>query len=131
MTTTAPDSALSAAECLRLLRPVPVGLMVPHRERGAGAASGDLRRRRGEVVVPTDDESFARFDGEFLAFEAGDIDPITRIGWSGTALGHATYLSFADAVARFHDRNAVPWSIHPGDWTLIIDMDTCLAATSR
>ncbi|MDJ0419820.1 hypothetical protein [Rhodococcus opacus] len=77
----------------------------------------------GEVVIPTDDESFARFDGEFLAFEAGDIDLITRIGWSVTAMGHATYVAFADSVARFHDRNAVPWSIRPGDRHLIIEME--------
>ncbi len=38
-------------------------------------------------------------------------------------MGHATYVSFADSVARFHDRNAVPWSIHPGDRHLIIDME--------
>ncbi|EKT78861.1 hypothetical protein WSS_A30184 [Rhodococcus opacus M213] len=32
-------------------------------------------------------------------------------------------MSFAETMARFHDRSAVPWSIHPGDNHLIIDME--------
>ncbi|EID78019.1 MULTISPECIES: pyridoxamine 5'-phosphate oxidase family protein [Rhodococcus] len=123
MTTTAPDSVLSAAECIRLLRSVPVGRMVFTENAAPALRPVTFAAVGGEVVIPTDDESFARFDGEFLAFEAGDIDLITRIGWSVTAMGHATYVSFADSVARFHDRNAVPWSIHPGDRHLIIDME--------
>jgi hypothetical protein len=123
MTTTAPDPVLPLAECIRLLRSVPVGLMVftenalPTLRPVTFAAVG------GDVVIPTDDGWFERFDGEFLAFEAGGIDVITRIGWSVTAMGHATYMSSADAAARFHDRSAVPWSIHPGDCHLVIDIE--------
>ncbi|ELB93437.1 MULTISPECIES: pyridoxamine 5'-phosphate oxidase family protein [unclassified Rhodococcus (in: high G+C Gram-positive bacteria)] len=123
MATTAPDSALPVAECIRLLRSVPVGRMVftdnalPALRPVTFAAIG------GDVVIPTDDETFERFDGEFLAFEAGDIDLITRTGWSVTAMGKATYVSFAETMARFHDQSAVPWSTHPGDYHLILDME--------
>ncbi|WP_244461448.1 hypothetical protein [Rhodococcus sp. ZPP] len=44
----------------------------------------------GEVVIPTDDETFERFDGKFLAFEAGNIDLTTRIGWSAVTMGDGT-----------------------------------------
>ncbi|CAG7639694.1 pyridoxamine 5'-phosphate oxidase family protein [Rhodococcus opacus] len=123
MPPTAPDSALSVAESIRLLRSVPVGRIVFTENAAPALRPVTFAAIGGEVVIPTDDGWFERFDGEFLAFEAGGIDATTRIGWSVTAMGHATYVSFADALARFHARSAVPWSIQPGDGHLVIDME--------
>ncbi|EID78039.1 hypothetical protein W59_20748 [Rhodococcus opacus RKJ300 = JCM 13270] len=58
MTTTAPDSALSAAECIRLLRSVPVGLMVFTENAAPALRPVTFAAVGGEVVIPTDDESF-------------------------------------------------------------------------
>ncbi|CAG7633363.1 hypothetical protein E143388_07493 [Rhodococcus opacus] len=38
-------------------------------------------------------------------------------------MGHATHVSSADAMTRFHGRRTVPWSINPGDYHLVIDME--------
>ncbi|TQC41335.1 pyridoxamine 5'-phosphate oxidase family protein [Rhodococcus sp. WS4] len=123
MTTTAPDSVLPVAECIRLLRSVPVGRMVFTENAVPALRPVTFAAVGGEVVIPTDDERFERFDGEFLAFEAGGIDLITRIGWSVIAMGHATHVSSVDAATRFHGRRAVPWPINPGDCHLVIDME--------
>ena len=71
MTTTAPDSVLPVAECIRLLRSVPVGRMVFTENAVPALRPVTFAAVGGEVVIPTDREWFERFDGEFLAFEAG------------------------------------------------------------
>ncbi len=71
MTTTAPDSVLSAAECIRLLRSVPVGRMVFTENAAPALRPVTFAAVGGEVVIPTDDESFARFDGGVSRLRSG------------------------------------------------------------
>jgi hypothetical protein len=102
MTVTARDSALSLADCRRLLRSVSVGRMVftenalpalrPVTVRGRGGRGRDSCRRVW----------WERFDGEFLAFEADGVDLSACEGWSVVVVGRATHLSLSDSVARFH-----------------------------
>ncbi|MDT2007131.1 pyridoxamine 5'-phosphate oxidase family protein [Rhodococcus opacus] len=123
MMTTAPDPGLSLAECIRLLRSVSVGRMVFTENALPALRPVTFAALAGEVVIPADDVWFERFDGQFLTFEADGFDLSTRIGWSVVAMGKATHLSFSDSVARFRNRKAVPWSIHPSACHLVIDME--------
>lgn len=123
MTSTARDSALSLADCRRLLRSVSVGRMVFTENALPALRPVTFAAVAGEVVIPADGAWWERFDGEFLAFEADGFDLSARNGWSVVVMGRATHLSFSDSVARFHGRTTVPWSIQPGTGHLVIDIE--------
>ncbi|MDJ0419690.1 pyridoxamine 5'-phosphate oxidase family protein [Rhodococcus opacus] len=119
MTTTARDSALSLADCRRLLRSVSVGWMVFTENALPALRPVTLAAVADEVVIPADGVWWERFDGEFLAFEA---DLSAGNGWSVVVMGRATHLSFTNSIAWFHGRATVPWSIQPCTGHLVIDI---------
>jgi hypothetical protein len=90
MSTTESEHVLEPRECLRLLRSMSIGRVVYTESalpaiRLVGFAVPD-----GEVVVAAGRDGWgARLDGTVVAFEAGEIDPGSRAGWSVVVVGRA------------------------------------------
>ena len=92
---------VSTAECLRLLRSIPLGRLV-YTYGGLPAI------RLVNFVIDDDTIVFSTGQGEKLqaaergdvvAFEADDVDSERHIGWTITAVGHLSVVTAAEAAA--------------------------------
>jgi nitroimidazol reductase NimA-like FMN-containing flavoprotein (pyridoxamine 5'-phosphate oxidase superfamily) len=86
---------LAVAECLRLLRSVPVGRMVFTEGALPAVHPVDYVMSGADVVLRTGrgPKLDSALRGDVVAFEADDIDPTSRTGWSVLVVGHASVLA--------------------------------------
>ncbi|MEV4175976.1 pyridoxamine 5'-phosphate oxidase family protein [Nonomuraea sp. NPDC049709] len=106
---------LSREECLRLLSSVPIGRIV-FTDRALPAVQPVNFRLVGEsIVIRTSSGSklAAATRRSVVAFEADDLDPALRTGWSVTAVGHARAVTDPAELTRLNALPLVPWA--PGD----------------
>ncbi|WP_216916667.1 pyridoxamine 5'-phosphate oxidase family protein [Nocardia noduli] len=117
---------LDRAESLRLLASVPVGRVVFTRNAlPAIRPVNHLVEPNGKIIVRT---RFAASlttalrgnSGLVVAYEADEIDPARRIGWSVVVTGIARPVTDAERVAKF-ERLLRPWVDNITDTVIEID----------
>jgi nitroimidazol reductase NimA-like FMN-containing flavoprotein (pyridoxamine 5'-phosphate oxidase superfamily) len=90
---------LAVGECLRLLRSVPVGRMVFTEGALPAVHPVDYVMCGVDVILRTGrgPKLDSALRGDVVAFEADDIDPDSRTGWSVLVVGHASVVAGAAA----------------------------------
>jgi nitroimidazol reductase NimA-like FMN-containing flavoprotein (pyridoxamine 5'-phosphate oxidase superfamily) len=126
MTTTADRiETLTGQDCLRLLAEHSVG-RVAFTERALPAIRPVNYALVGShIVLKTQADGLAsRLDGQIVAFEVDEIDPVTKSGWSVVVTGSARVLRDPGELARLDAVALVAWAgpthatavwITPGD----------------
>lgn len=112
---------LSPEEALRLLGTVPLGRLVFTRQALPTARPVNHVIDRGDIVIRTHEDaallSRARLSGPHgvvVAYEADDIDVVTRLGWSVVVTGYCHLVTDPAEVARCQAL-VHPWLDHPMD----------------
>ncbi len=102
---------LTQAECLSLLRTVPYGRLVfTEGALPAAVPVNFLLDPAGIVVRTAAQTSLARIaDGTIVAFQADDVDPVRRTGWSVTVVGRARTVHDDVELARLTALPLQPW----------------------
>ena len=96
-----PLEILSTADCLRLLRSVPIGRLV-HTYAGLPAIRLINFLVDDDTIVFTTgpgDKLRASERGDVVAFEADDVDNERHTGWTVTAIGHLSVVTADEAAA--------------------------------
>ena len=77
----------------------------------------------GQVVIRTRlSAAVTRAAGEVVAFEADDLDPVRRLGWSVVVTGTARIVAATDRAARLEEALR-PWVDQPLDTVIAIDTE--------
>ena len=116
---------LTGQDCLRLLAEHSVG-RVAFTERALPAIRPVNYALVGShIVLKTQADGLAsRLDGQIVAFEVDEIDPVTQTGWSVVVTGSARVLRDPGELARLDAVTLVAWAgpthatavwITPGD----------------
>lgn len=86
---------LSAEECLRLLRTVPLGRLLFHEGGLPSVRLVNFALDGGAVVFRTSggQKYAAALRGGVVGFEVDDIDPSTHQGWTVTIVGHVSTIT--------------------------------------
>jgi nitroimidazol reductase NimA-like FMN-containing flavoprotein (pyridoxamine 5'-phosphate oxidase superfamily) len=91
---------LDREECLRLLRTVQVGRLVFIEGGQPAVQPVNFRTHLGNVVIRV--AGGAKLDAAIgkavVAFEADELDPELRFGWSVTVVGHAELITDIDEL---------------------------------
>ncbi|WP_327682920.1 pyridoxamine 5'-phosphate oxidase family protein [Kitasatospora sp. NBC_00458] len=104
--------ALSEAACLRLLSTVPVGRVVytEHALPAVLPVSFEVTRDGRLLLAVRRDSATARcLDGTVVAFQADQLDPVTRTGWSVLVHGRADLVREPEQVRRALRSGLRPW----------------------
>ena len=103
---------LPRAECLRLLATVPVGRIVYTRQAMPAVEPVNFALDGGGIVIRTDPggKLAAAISRTVVAFEADDLDPATRSGWSVTVVGRSQEVTDPDEMARLHKLGIESWA---------------------
>jgi uncharacterized protein len=130
---------LGAADCLRLLRSVPLGRLVYTYGGLPAVRLVNFVLDDDTIVFSTGpgDKLRAAERGDVVAFEADDMDDERHVGWTITAIGHLSVVSADEAAAlrrtlplhswlpmddpelvrvgieTLHGRRLVPWGQRP------------------
>jgi nitroimidazol reductase NimA-like FMN-containing flavoprotein (pyridoxamine 5'-phosphate oxidase superfamily) len=103
---------LSKQECLRLLASVPVGRIIYTLQALPAVAVVNFALNHGSVVFRVDGggslETATRH--AVVAFEADDLDPDTRCGWSVTVVGNADEVTDIGEIAALSALGLEPWA---------------------
>ncbi|MFB4273933.1 MULTISPECIES: pyridoxamine 5'-phosphate oxidase family protein [unclassified Nonomuraea] len=116
---------LSREECLHLLSSVPIGRIV-FTDRALPAVQPVNFRLVGEsIVIRTSSGSklAAATRRSVVAFEADDLDPALRTGWSVTAVGHARAVTDPAELARLSALPLVPWVTGDHDHYIVVEAE--------
>jgi nitroimidazol reductase NimA-like FMN-containing flavoprotein (pyridoxamine 5'-phosphate oxidase superfamily) len=99
-------------ECLQLLASVPVGRIVYTRRAMPAVELVNFTIDGGDIVVRTDagGKLAAATHGSVVAFEADELDPARRRGWSVTAVGYSREVTDPDDLARLRQVGPRPWA---------------------
>ncbi|MET8145716.1 pyridoxamine 5'-phosphate oxidase family protein [Sphaerisporangium sp. NPDC005288] len=103
---------LSREECLELLASTPIGRIV-YTDRALPAVQPVNFHLDGTSIVirtGTGSKLAAAAGNAIVAFEADEIDPRARTGWSVTAVGHARAVSDPEEIARLSELPLTPWA---------------------
>ncbi|MCC5576413.1 pyridoxamine 5'-phosphate oxidase family protein [Microtetraspora sp. AC03309] len=122
---------LSRAECLSLLSTTPIGRVV-FTERALPAVQVVNYMLDGEDVVfrTTMGSRLSKAArGSIVAFEADHFDPVTRRGWSVTAVGPARLVEEPGEVLRLARLPLVPWG--PGHHDQLVSIRAELVTGRR
>ncbi|MDN3029191.1 pyridoxamine 5'-phosphate oxidase family protein [Streptomyces sp. S.PB5] len=121
--------ALDPAEALRLLGSVPLGRVVFSRKALPAVRPVNHLLDGGDIIIRTHDGaalvSHARQDagdGVVVAYEADDIDPATRLGWSVVVIGYCHLVTDSEQVTRYQE-TLHPWSDQEMDHVVRIRPD--------
>lgn len=107
---TAALTPLDEAECYRLLRQVPFGRVVGTARALPLVVPVNFALDGHSVVFRTTEHgALARTDGSVVAFEADEIDPRTRTGWSVVLTGVARPVTAASELVRMGQLQLVTW----------------------
>ncbi|MFE2721038.1 pyridoxamine 5'-phosphate oxidase family protein [Kitasatospora sp. NPDC059327] len=103
---------LCEAECLRLLSTVPVGRVVytEHALPAVLPVSFEVAADGRLLLAVRRGSSTARgLDGTVVAFQADQLDPVTRTGWSVLVHGRADVVREPELVRRALRAGLRPW----------------------
>ena len=108
-------TVLSREQCLRLMATAPVGRIIYTRHAMPAVELVNFTIDAGDVVIRTgaSGKLTAAIDGAVVAFEADEFDPVSRTGWSVTAVGHAREVTDPADIDRLRAIGPRPWV--PGD----------------
>ncbi len=113
---------LTRAECMALLRTVPIGRAVytdealPVCSPVAFIVDGSslvFRTREGSRIASSVLDAV-------IAFEADDYDATTHAGWSVLVTGTATVVRDSATIARLEDTSPPPWVVERTCWIRIV-----------
>lgn len=103
--------ALDREQCLSLLRTVRVGRLVFTEDALPAVQPVNFRMWRGDVVIRV--AGGAKLDAAarnlVVAFEADELDPDLRRGWSVTVVGRAQQITDMDQVVGLSGVFLQPW----------------------
>jgi nitroimidazol reductase NimA-like FMN-containing flavoprotein (pyridoxamine 5'-phosphate oxidase superfamily) len=124
-TTTVGLEVLNRAECLRLLGSVPFGRIVftLHAMPAIQPVNFLVDGERVVIRTSSDSKLAAASSGAVVAFEADDIDSVTRAGWSVTVVGHGSIIDDPDEVERLTARGLEAWATPGSDRFIAIQME--------
>ena len=103
---------LTAAECLRLLATVPVGRVAYTRQAMPAVEPVNFALDGGVIVFRTDrgGKLAAAVRRAVVAFQADELDPVTRSGWSVTVVGLSEEVTAPGEVARLGRLGLEAWA---------------------
>jgi uncharacterized protein len=108
-------AVLSREQCLRLMATASVGRIIYTRHAMPAVELVNFTVDAGDIVIRTapSGKLLAAIRGAVVAFEADDFDPVTRSGWSVTAVGHAREVTDPADIGTLRTTGPRPWV--PGD----------------
>ena len=103
---------LSRAECLRLLATAEIGRISYTRQALPAVELVNFALHDGAIVIRTDagGKLAAATRRAVVAFEADDLDPVLRSGWSVTVIGRCEEVTAADDVAGLDQLGLESWA---------------------
>ena len=103
---------LNRRQCLDLLQGVRVGRLVFTENGLPEVQPVNFRLWRDDVVIRVAGGAklAAATDKQVVAFEADELDPDLRTGWSVTVLGHAQELTEVDELVEVAGTFVEPWA---------------------
>jgi uncharacterized protein len=103
---------LSRAECLWLLGTATIGRISYTRQALPAVEPVNFAFHEGMIVIRTDPggKLAAAIRRAVVAFEADDLDPVLRSGWSVTVVGRCEEVTDAADVARLDTIGLQPWA---------------------
>ena len=108
--------SLTAPECVTLLGTVPVGRLVFTENAMPAIRPVNFQLNGDSVVIRTNSNgSLARLAGTIVAFEADQIDAVSRTGWSVVVVGRAEAVTEVDELVALANHNNRPWAPGPRD----------------
>jgi len=116
MASTQPDGPvleeLSRAECLRLLATASIGRISYTRQALPAVEPVNFGLQDGAIVIRTDagGKLAAATRLAVVAFEADDLDPVLRSGWSVTVIGRCEEVTEAGDVAGLDQLGLESWA---------------------
>jgi hypothetical protein len=116
---------LSRAECLDLLGSVPFGRLVYTRHALPAVEPVNFALTNDEIVIRAGagGKLAAAARGDVVAFEADDLDTVTRSGWSVTVIGRSRQASDPGEISRLHSLPLVSWALGEKDHFICIGID--------
>lgn len=116
---------LSREECLDLLASAAIGRIV-FTDRALPAVQPVNFHLHGErIVIRTaiGSKLAAATRNTVVAFEADDINPADRTGWSVTAVGHARAVHDPDEINRLGALPLTPWAPGSRDHFIVVGVE--------
>jgi uncharacterized protein len=103
---------LSRAECLRLLATAWIGRICYTRQALPAVEPVNFALHDGAIVVRTDagGKLAAATDHTVVAFQADDLDPVLRSGWSVTVVGRSEEVTDGADIARLGEIGLESWA---------------------
>ena len=103
---------LSRDECLTLMASVPVGRIIYTRQALPAVELVNFALDHGDIVIRTDHSGklAAATRGAVVAFEADQLDPDARSGWSVTAIGPSSEVTDPGELARLRAIGLSSWA---------------------
>ena len=107
-----PLVALDRAQCLGLLRTVQVGRLVFTEQALPAVQPVNFRLHEEQVVIRVagGPKLAAATDRAVVAFQADQLDPGLRAGWSVTVVGHASLITGVDDLVAMSGTWLQPWA---------------------
>ncbi|MCV7063251.1 pyridoxamine 5'-phosphate oxidase family protein [Mycolicibacterium vaccae] len=108
---------LERDQCLDLLQTVHVGRLVFTEQALPAVQPVNFRLWHGEIMIRVagGEKLAAATDNVVVAFEADELDPDLRAGWSVTVVGHAQLITDANDLAKLSGITLQPWVTGPHD----------------
>lgn len=108
---------LGRRDCLALLASVPLGRVVFTDQALPAIQPVNFALDGDDVIIrtPTGSKLGMAMRGTIVAFEADDIDPTSRTGWSVTLIGQARLVNDPSEIARLSRLRLRPWTPGPCD----------------
>jgi nitroimidazol reductase NimA-like FMN-containing flavoprotein (pyridoxamine 5'-phosphate oxidase superfamily) len=103
---------LSREECLRLMATVPVGRIVYTRQAMPAVEPVNFAVDRGSIVIRTgaSGKLAAALLHAVVGFQADDLDPATRSGWSVTVVGRSEEVTDRHEIDRLGTLGLETWA---------------------
>lgn len=116
---------LTRAECLALLPSVPVGRLVYTAQALPAIIPVTFCLLAGSIVFRTGPGTGLRAtqEGVVVAFEADDVDPAGRAGWSVVVLGRAVEVTGPGWLRRVAELPLLPWAAGPRSHVVRIPLE--------
>ncbi|PJK18642.1 pyridoxamine 5'-phosphate oxidase family protein [Mycolicibacterium goodii] len=102
---------LSRRQCLDLLQRVRVGRLVFTEDALPAVQPVNFRLSRDDVIIRVagGGKQSAAAERQVVAFEADELDPDLRTGWSVTVVGHAEPITDIDELVEVAGTFVQPW----------------------
>lgn len=114
---------LAREDCLALLRTAPFGrLVLTQGALPAVLPVNFVLDHAGIVIRTLPGSSIHLSDGSVVAFQADDIDPVRRTGWTVTVVGRVTSVRDAVQQTRLAGLPLAAWAPGPRDSFVVVDV---------